>query len=67
MLDIPDLETPEGVKNFMKALLDEIEELLEISAKLSEDHLELLETHSARMVELNHLRNIVWGEDNEEY
>ena len=67
MLEIPDLETSEGVVNFMKSLLDEIEILIEVGMKLQQKHTELLEVHTSRMIELNHLRNIVWGEDNEEY
>tara|TARA_R100001244_G_scaffold5731_1_gene6888 strand:+ start:5904 stop:6107 length:204 start_codon:yes stop_codon:yes gene_type:complete len=67
LLEIPDLDTPEGVTSFMKALLDEMEILIEVGMKLQQKHTELLEVHTSRMIELNHLRNIVWGEENEEY
>lgn len=67
MLEVPSLDTPEDVTNFIKSLLDEMEILIEVGMKLQKQHMELMETHSARMVELLHLRNIVWGEDNEQY
>jgi hypothetical protein len=67
MIDKPNIKTPEDVVTFVESILREMEILTELSIELQEKHLGLVTTHAARMVELNHLRNIVWGEENEEY